>query len=79
VQFCILSEGKIMFKKFNASAAKLSIVGLLAAIGSAVHAEVPANVTSALNSLGTDALTVAGIVLTAVVGVFALKFIRKGL
>lgn len=43
------------------------------------HAEVPANVTSALTSLQADALTVAGVILAAIVAVYAFKFIRKGL
>lgn len=43
------------------------------------YAAIPANVSSALDDLSTDALTVAGIVLAAVVAVYAFKFIRKGL
>jgi Inovirus Coat protein B len=50
----------------------------LTAIGTA-HAAVPANVQTALDGLSADAVTVAGIVLAAVVAVFAFKFIRKGL
>lgn len=42
-------------------------------------AAVPANVTTALTDLQVDALIVAGIVLAAIVAVFALKFIRRGL
>ncbi len=48
------------------------------AAGSA-HAALPTNVQTALDALSTDALTVAGIVLAAVVAVYAFKFIRKGL
>ncbi|MDA8446350.1 major capsid protein [Paracidovorax valerianellae] len=43
------------------------------------HAAIPENVNTALGSLSTDALTVAGIVLAAIVAVYAFKFIRKGL
>ncbi|HEY4065619.1 MAG TPA: major capsid protein [Burkholderiaceae bacterium] len=50
----------------------------LALMGTA-HAAIPADVSTALTSLNTDALEVAGIVLAAIVGVFAFKFIRKGL
>lgn len=50
----------------------------LALMGSA-YAAVPADVTAALDDLSTDALTVAGIVLAAIVAVYAFKFIRKGL
>lgn len=51
---------------------------LTAAIGSA-QAAVPAVVTTALEDLSADALTVAGVVLAAIVAVYAFKFIRKGL
>lgn len=51
---------------------------VVAAMGSA-HAAVPANVSTALTDLQADALTVAGIVLAAIVAVYAFKFIRKGL
>lgn len=52
--------------------------GLVVGAGSAM-AEVPAAVTTALTALQADALTVAGIVLAAIVAVYAFKFIRKGL
>lgn len=51
---------------------------VLALMGSA-HAAVPVNVSTALTDLQADALTVAGIVLAAIVAVYAFKFIRKGL
>ena len=51
---------------------------VLSTVGAA-HAAIPANVSTALDDLSTDALTVAGIVLAAVVAVYAFKFIRKGL
>ena len=62
-----------MFKKLAASAAFVS-----GSIGSA-FAAVPADVTTALTNLQTDALTVAGVILAAIVAVYAFKFIRKGL
>jgi hypothetical protein len=58
------------------AAAALAIT--LGAVTSA-QAEVPAVVTTALANLQTDALTVAGVVLAAIVAVYAFKFIRKGL
>ena len=58
--------------------AQAASAGALALAGSA-HAAIPANVQTALDDLSTDALTVAGIVLAAVVAVYAFKFIRKGL
>ncbi|MCD2514568.1 major capsid protein [Comamonas endophytica] len=51
---------------------------VLATTGAA-QAAIPENVNAALSDLSTDALTVAGIVLAAVVAVYAFKFIRKGL
>jgi hypothetical protein len=62
--------------KFSRFASVPAIV--LAGVGSA-HAAVPANVQTALDNLSADALTVAGIVLAAIVAVYAFKFIRKGL
>ncbi|MGA0610855.1 major capsid protein [Caldimonas sp. KR1-144] len=42
-------------------------------------AAVPAGVTTALESIGTDGSTVATTILLAVVAIFAIKFLRKGL
>ena len=47
-------------------------------VGSA-RAALPTEVETALGNLSTDALKVAGIVLAAIVAVYAFKFIRKGL
>ena len=47
-------------------------------LGSAMAA-VPSEVTAALANIGTDALTVAGVVLVAIIGLFAFKFLRKGI
>lgn len=62
-----------MWKKLAAGGAALAVLPMQA------YAEVPAVVTAALDDLSTDALTVAGIVLAAIVAVYAFKFIRKGL
>jgi hypothetical protein len=64
----------------NALNARFAAIPALAlgAMGSAM-AEVPAEVTTAVGSLKSDAVTVATAVLLAVVAVFAIKFIRKGL
>ena len=48
------------------------------ALASQVHAEVPASVTTALTDMKADALTVAGLVLVAIIAVVAFKFMRKG-
>lgn len=42
-------------------------------------AAVPTNVSTAITDGGVDAATVAGLVLVAVVGIFAFKLMRKGL
>lgn len=51
----------------------------LVTVGGHALAAVPENVSTALTNLQADALTVAGIVLAAIVAVYAFKFIRKGL
>jgi len=59
--------------------ARVALVSGVSAIGGAAMAAVPADVTTALSSIQADALTVAGVVLVAIVAVFAFKFLRKGL
>jgi len=62
------------------SKAKFAVLAASAATAvTAAHAAVPADVTTALGDMKTDALTVGGVVLVAVISVFALKFIRKGI
>lgn len=56
-----------------------AVPAFLAATAGAAYAEVPPLVTARLDDLSTDALTVAGVVLAAIVAVYAFKFIRKGL
>lgn len=68
--------------KVAAASAKAKVAAafaIAAASISSAQAAVPANVTTALTDLQTDALTVAGVVLAAIVAVYAFKFIRKGL
>lgn len=50
---------------------------VLASAGSA-FAAVPADVTTALTDMKADALTVAGLVIVALIAVMAFKFMRKG-
>jgi hypothetical protein len=64
---------KVLKTRLSAVSAGLALVG-----GNAMAA-VPAAVSTALTDLQADALTVAGIVLAAIVAVYAFKFIRKGL
>lgn len=67
-----MSKNKVK-RILKASAAAVTLVGVNA------MAAVPVNVTTALTDLQADALTVAGVVLAAVVAVYAFKFMRKGL
>ena len=55
------------------------VLAVLVTIASASRAAIPSEVDTALDSLGTDALYVAGAVLAAVVAVYAFKFILKGI
>lgn len=57
---------------------KLAALGVIASPLSA-FAAVPTDVTTALTDMKADALTVAGVVLVAIIAVAAVKFIRKGL
>jgi len=59
--------------------ALLTFLGLLFAPVSVVVAAVPAAVTTALGDAGTDGITVAGAVLAVIVGIFAIKLMRKAL
>ena len=65
--------------KFALFVRPATIGAALATVGGYASAAVPAVVTSALTDLQADALTVAGVVLAAIVAVYAFKFIRKGL
>lgn len=60
--------------------ARLALIpAFVAATAGSARAAIPTQVQTALDNLSTDALTVAGIVLAAIVAVYAFKFIRKGL
>jgi uncharacterized membrane protein len=57
----------------------LKVIGLwLLSLGVCLAA-VPAAVTTALGDAGTDSVTVAGVVLAVIVGIFAIKLMRKAL
>lgn len=58
--------------KFGAGAALL-------AVGVTANAAVDAAITTAITTMAADAITVASAVLVAIIGVVAIKFIRKGL
>ena len=65
-----------MNKFLTAPRAAIATLGAFA--GSAMAA-VPEEVTTAVTGIKTDATAVATLVLLAVVAIFAIKFIRKGL
>lgn len=69
------------FNKVRAIGASIAapVTGGMLMLGTSAHAAIPEEVSTALSALSTDALTVAGIVLAAIVAVYAFKFIRKGL
>lgn len=52
--------------------------GLMVMTGNAM-AGVPTSVTTAIETAGTDAATVASAVFVVIVGIFAIKLLRKGL
>ncbi len=60
-----------MLKKIGGSVVALAPLSVFAAV--------PADVTTALTDMKADALSVAAIVLVAIIAVAAVKFIRKGL
>lgn len=66
-------------RAFNKSRnlARAGIAAGTALVGQA-HAAVPEAVTTELGTMKTDALTVAGLVLVAIIAVAAFKFMRKG-
>lgn len=66
-----------MFHQFKARLVALPVLAA-GAVGSA-FAAVPADVTSSIGDLKTDAVVVATAVLVAIIAVYAIKFIRKGI
>jgi len=56
-----------------------SVVGGLLVTAGSAFAAVPADVTTALADMKADSLTVAGLVLVAIISIAGVKFIRRGL
>ncbi|GAB1393794.1 hypothetical protein MASR1M60_19580 [Rhodocyclaceae bacterium] len=56
---------------------KIALVSALSPLSA--FAAVPENVTTAISTGGTDAATVAAAVFVAIIGIFAVKLMRKGL
>lgn len=61
-------------KKLTQVSAAVAAFGAAAA----AHAEVPSAVTTAMTSMGTDAIAVATAFLVAIIGVAAFKMMKKG-
>ena len=62
----------------KAKLARLSLIPAAVMAGASnVMAAVPAEVTSAVDTMKTDATTIAGAVLVAIIAVLAFKFLRK--
>lgn len=66
--------------RINTQTRRLAAVAATGALAVAqqAHAAVPTEVTTALGDMKADALTVAGLVLVAIIAVVAFKFMRKG-
>ena len=58
---------------------KKVLVGSLLSSPLSAFAAVPVGVSTAISDMAADGATVAGLVLVAIIGVVAIKFIRKGL
>ncbi len=56
-----------------------AVPAFVLATAGAAHAAVPDEVTTALTDMKADGVAVAGLVLVAIIAVFAFKFMRKGL
>lgn len=59
--------------------AKVVLTGTLITAAEWANAAVPVAVDTAITTMAADAVTVATAVLVAIIGVVAIKFIRKGL
>jgi len=73
----MFNRTRVLAQKYGRKLAGVG-TGLSLVVGQA-HAAIPAAAQTALDDLKTDASAVAGIVLAAVIIVFAIKFARKGL
>lgn len=58
---------------------KYGVAAVLLFAGSSAFAAVDSGITTAITTMAADAITVASAVLVAIIGVVAVKFIRKGL
>lgn len=63
----------------NVTGKVVAVGGGLMVFGGNAMAAVPTEVTTAISTSGTDAVTVASAVFVVLVGIFAIKLMRKGL
>lgn len=66
-----------MFKNFRSCVAA-PVAGLAVLAGEA-HAALPAGVETAIQTAGQDGIAAAGLVLVAIIGIYAVKLIRRAL
>lgn len=66
-----------MFEKVR-SFVGAPVAGLAVMAGQA-HAALPAGVETAIQTAGTDGATAAGLVLVAIIGIYAIKLIRRAM
>lgn len=70
-------KAKLLALRRFAKPAALSAGAL--ALSGRVMAEIPTEVTTATTGIKTDGVTIATAILVAIVAVFAIKFLRRGL
>jgi hypothetical protein len=58
---------------------RFSVAAVASALAGSSMAAIPADVSTAIGAVQADAVAVAVVILVAIVGVYAIKFIRKGL
>lgn len=68
-----------MNKRFRFAARVAAVPAALAVMAGSAFAEVPAEVATELTGMKTDGVSMATGVLLAIVAVFTLKFLRRGL
>lgn len=66
-----------MFKNLRSFVA--APVAGLAGIAGQAHAALPAGVETAIQTAGADGVTASGLVLVAIIGIYAVKLVRRAL
>lgn len=61
------------------NAARASLVGALSMVAASAHAALPADVETAISGAKADGATVGGLILAAIIVIFAFKLIRRAL